>query len=739
MRNIFLFFVLAIIYGSVFPFGFDFGRWTGTGIDALFATWNRFGSLGDILGNIALFLPFGFFGEALCRKKTNRRAARLWLILGGFVLAAGLQFLQIMIPRRVPELTDVLWNMLGIFLGLWAFGLGRKHIPEVHLEARKIMPASLLLLFAIFLFAPFVPTIDLQEIKNSLKPIFFAQSIRIDYVLLYFTVWLLFAHFARNLFDRPVLKNHSLPLMFFLSLGIRIFITRNYLSLEELLAGPAAILIWYIGLRNTAKPEKILAWLIVGGLLYKDLTPLDYGLSVGRGFMMIPFVGFLAGDILSNLATLSARLYLYGALVVLMRDLHFSYRKCGVLLLVLTGGSEFLQVFNPHHYAEITNPLIALLMLWYYRILHQTVPDAAPNRDGITEEAEHTDIAVPHPVKATPQGVRPLLIKVFLTTLLLTAAISLVLELPGIPYNVKELFLLDGYLITIFPFALSVLWFGMAVPLIGRFSLGIGKKQYLVFPALVAAALLINLLLLKISVTEDSLMDIMGAQTLNRDVMLRGAWGDFGVWLFSTLKAPGLVSQMEQIVRFIALFFPLTSWLAIFHMGFDVSEKFAIHDRRNRIKLLLLTVLEFGLYCLPFFLLAKFISFDWSTTDNLNELIREDGLWSLFLYLLLIILCLNVILLVRLKFNLLPKTLITIAALSLTWFCLNLGLESEIHKYGEIFSGVDFLLGPDRKILLPEPVLFLRWTILYLGGVFSLAWGIKITSRAIESESGGAK
>ncbi|WP_321397983.1 VanZ family protein [Emcibacter sp.] len=727
MRNIFLFFVVAIIYGSVFPFGFEPERWTGENIRALILTWNRFGSLGDILGNIALFLPFGFFGEAMCTTQSRKRQFRMWLITGGVALAAGLQVLQIMIPHRVPEMTDILWNMLGIFLGLWVFRLGRKHIPEVHLGANKIMPASLLLLYAVFLFAPFVPTIDLQEIKNSLKPIFFAGSVQVDSFLLYFTAWLLFAYFTRQVIDRPFWKQHSLPVIFFLSLVARVFITRNHLSLDEIMAGPLAAIIWYAGLRNMARPASLLAWLIVGSLLYKDLTPLDYGLSAGRGFMLVPFVGFLSGDLLSNVSALAARLYFYGALVVLFRELLFSYRKCAVLLVLFAGGSEFIQVFNPHHYAELTNPLIALLMLWYYQILHKSAPPApAPDQTAETSRKP----GMPE-TRKEPQGLRPVLLKIFLTTLFLTGVIALVLEIPGIPYNVKELFLLDGYLITIFPFALCVLWFGMSVPLISRFSLDIGKKQYLVFPALVAAALLINLLLLKISVTEDSLQDIMGAQTLNRDVMLRNAWGDFGVWLFSTLKAPGFISQIEQTVRFVALFFPLTAWLAIFHMGFDVSEKFAIHDWRNKSKLFLLTTLEFGLYCLPFLLLAKYISFDWSTTDNLNELIREDGLWSLFLYLLLLILCLNIILLGRLG-HLALKVLITIAAVGLSWFCLNLGLESEIHKYGQTFSGVDFLLGPDRKILLSQPVLFMRWTVLYLGAVFSLAWGIKITS-------GGAK
>ena len=733
MRNIFWFFVVAIIYGSVFPFGFEPGRWTGAALQAFFATWHRFGSLGDILGNVALFLPFGFFGEALCTGRPNIKAARIRLILGGFILATGLQFLQIIIPQRVPEMTDILWNMLGIFLGLLIFHMGRKHIPEVHLEAKKVMPASLLLLFSIFLFAPFVPTIDLQEIKNSLKPVFFASGIETDYFLLYFAAWLLFAWLAQRVFDGRVLKNHSLPLVFFLSLLARVFITRNYLSLDEILAGPLAILVWYIGVGRMAKPEKLLASLVVGSLLYKDLTPLDYGLSAGRGFMAIPFVGFLAGDLLSNLATLSSRLFMYGALVMLMRDMRYSYRKCAVLLLLLTGGSEFLQVFNPHHFAEITNPLIALLMVWYHRILQQSLPVPAPPASEIAEEKPVASTA--GATMSASSGFRPLLIKIFLTTLLLTGVFALILELPGIPYNVRELFLLDGFLITIFPFALSILWFGMAIPLISRFSLRFGRRQYLVFPALVIAALVINLLLLKISVTEDSLQDIMGTQTLNRDVMLRGAWGDFGIWLFSTLKAPGFISQTEQIVRFVCLFFPFSAWLAIFHMGFDVPEKFGIHDRRNKIKLFLLTVLEFGLYCLPLLVLAKFITFDWSTTDNLNELIRIDGIWSWFLYLLLLIMCLNVVLLVRLRRGPAVKGVITGAALVLTWFCLNLGLESEIHKYGRIFSGVDFLLGPDRKILLSQPVLFLRWAVVYLGGVFSLAWGISLTSRALQPTS----
>lgn len=54
------------------------------------------------------------------------------------------------------------------------------------------------------------------------------------------------------------------------------------------------------------------------------------------------------------------------------------------------------------------------------------------------------------------------------------------------------------------------------------------------------------------------------------------------------------------------------------------------------------------------------------------------------------------------------------------------GLEPRIQKYDLVFSGVQFLLGPDRQHHLTLEDLFARWTVVQLAAVAVLATGARL-------------
>jgi hypothetical protein len=133
---------------------------------------------------------------------------------------------------------------------------------------------------------------------------------------------------------------------------------------------------------------------------------------------------------------------------------------------------------------------------------------------------------------------------------------------------------------------------------------------------------------------------------------------------------------------------------------------------------------------LPWFGICKSVAFDLSSTDNLNELIARDGVWGVggggYLYLLVFVVVFSAfslsVSLVRMSIS--RITIAAIISLSLVpvgWLLLNEGLVGNVGKYGLNYSGVDFLLGPDRKTLLSSNVLFFRWFIVQLSAVFGLA------------------
>ena len=127
-------------------------------------------------------------------------------------------------------------------------------------------------------------------------------------------------------------------------------------------------------------------------------------------------------------------------------------------------------------------------------------------------------------------------------------------------------------------------------------------------------------------------------------------------------------------------------------------------------------------------MLFNFVAFDFSSTDNLNELIGGHGH---VLYFLLILLPANSLFVVhtmrRPRLGTAMKTALVLAiSLPVGWLLFKHGLNPAVAKYGQVFSGVDFLLGPDREELLPETTLMLRWFAVQCTVIAALACGMQI-------------
>ena len=75
-------------------------------------------ALEDVLANIFLFVPFGFFfGRAL----HGLSPKKLWnfLLLLSATLSASVEFFQVYCHNRNPSTTDICDNVLGAALGVW--------------------------------------------------------------------------------------------------------------------------------------------------------------------------------------------------------------------------------------------------------------------------------------------------------------------------------------------------------------------------------------------------------------------------------------------------------------------------------------------------------------------------------------------------------------------------------------------------------------------------------------------
>lgn len=87
--------------------------------------WNPF--LINIIGNIIMFIPWGFFPPCLWKRY---QSAFHILFLSAF-LPVFIETFQLFINRQV-DVDDLILNFIGGCLGGILYGLLRKHIPRIH-------------------------------------------------------------------------------------------------------------------------------------------------------------------------------------------------------------------------------------------------------------------------------------------------------------------------------------------------------------------------------------------------------------------------------------------------------------------------------------------------------------------------------------------------------------------------------------------------------------------------------
>src|SRR3954467_13084871 len=107
--------VLVILHGSLFPYEFRVPPGTGGPVDALLSSWaDHPSSLGDILANVLLYIPFGLFATLEAR---GRKVDFCLVTLVGAVLSTSMELLQFYDTDRVTSLWDVASNSVGTMLG----------------------------------------------------------------------------------------------------------------------------------------------------------------------------------------------------------------------------------------------------------------------------------------------------------------------------------------------------------------------------------------------------------------------------------------------------------------------------------------------------------------------------------------------------------------------------------------------------------------------------------------------
>jgi VanZ family protein len=347
--------VVLVVHGSLYPWRFA----QPASLDAAWAHMmnqpSLWTGLGDVVGNVALFVPVGALGWALLRHGSWPAWQRTLLVVGvGIALAFVLQVAQLWVPARDAALSDVVWNTLGLLLGLLG-AIGGSHVPMAWLGARHMRtPLTMVLLWLMLQWWPMVPRLDWQQIKNSLKPLLLRPSWSTASALEAALGLALTGLMLRDLRRRASV----LPALVALAAFGKLLMVNQALTLSRLTGwvvgtGLAAAL-WRMTTRTAVWTGAAIAllWFTID-----ELRPFEFTDSIGS-FYWVPFTALLQGSLSANTLALCWQTFWLGAVMLLMHQQGARTAAVATALSAWALGLELLQLTLPGRVADITPALL---------------------------------------------------------------------------------------------------------------------------------------------------------------------------------------------------------------------------------------------------------------------------------------------------------------------------------------------------------------------------------------------
>ena len=134
MLRLLLIVVAFIVYGSLYPFEFDFDRTDASPLMILLHAWpariDRF-AWRDAGVNVLLYFPLGLTAALVLMRRLPRAAATLAAVMLGTGLSASIEMLQIFDSSRTCSLLDVACNFAGTVGGAGAALIFRQQILRI--------------------------------------------------------------------------------------------------------------------------------------------------------------------------------------------------------------------------------------------------------------------------------------------------------------------------------------------------------------------------------------------------------------------------------------------------------------------------------------------------------------------------------------------------------------------------------------------------------------------------------
>lgn len=366
MARLFGLFSLLIALGSIFPFNFDLSRVNAQVWQDFIAPTSFAMGQGDLVGNIVLFLPFGFFGAFALPRRRGLVSTVVWLTVLGAIFGFALQVLQLALPTRVESIPDVLANTFGAFVsGLagWLVRRGQTGVPKGSAQIAAL-PAVLLMCWLFYRLYPFIPSLDLQSFKDALKPLLLRPQVNPISVFNDAVSWFLAGVLLRQL-NLDAAYDRNVWVVIGAVTALEVVIVQNSVHASGVLGAGIAAIIWPLVFARQA--PKVMAGVVAAllsiKLLLSGLEPFELAGGM-RSFSFLPFSGMLGGSMFVNTLAVIQKVFFYGGLFCLLRLAGAGKLSAVGFVMVLTALIECLQVFFTNHTPEITDPFLVALIAY---------------------------------------------------------------------------------------------------------------------------------------------------------------------------------------------------------------------------------------------------------------------------------------------------------------------------------------------------------------------------------------
>ena len=385
---------LLILYGSLYPFEYEEPPSLQAAWRQLLLASGWWTSPGDVMGNVTLFVPWGALGVVALPQAGLRRRWLLWYFVGSVAFALAVQVIQIWFPSRAPSRADVLWNAVGTLVGMAAAGALARVLRRMEngVEPQARTALVLVVLWATTQWAPLIPAIDWQGIKDSLKPLLLQPDLDTTATLLalarVFAVGCMLE--AVTGAQRRRTARWFAALLAIVMAG-KAFIVGQSITLSSALGYTGGYIVWLASRRMHEQPRLMaaLALLFVAYVLHA-LTPFVWR-NTPSEMHLLPFAALLEGSMDLNVRALLDAVFLYGALLWLAQRCSDRVLGISVALSLCVLALEYTQVWLEGRTGDITEPLLVLSLGTLMTMTrpaqharHQHAVTGSPHRSRVT-------------------------------------------------------------------------------------------------------------------------------------------------------------------------------------------------------------------------------------------------------------------------------------------------------------------------------------------------------------------